>query len=136
MACLLVAGLLLIFSGFSVNDLLLRLRGTLVIAESQTVFVPQDRADGTAAHKVILRSLSNEPIRLVGATSSCSCVSSGTRFPITLEPLQRQILEYSVHLPERANAGDLLAKIKFFVEADSSPLIVEFRVGEANGNGR
>lgn len=110
-----------------VRDILLRQSGLLYVAEPAIVKVPAPIEGNVASVDVKLRSISDKPVRIVGASTSCSCLVPGSQFPIELGPGESHSVRFRINVDERTRQkGGTIGQAIFLVEAASPPVMVQF----------
>ncbi|MGL4421147.1 MAG: DUF1573 domain-containing protein, partial [Gemmataceae bacterium] len=92
----LLAGLGILLFG-SVSASLANLRGTLIVAPNYADFGTGD-AGQTLRHTITIHNYSREPVRIVGGTADCSCLTTGS-LPVTIAPGGHAELELVLKLP-------------------------------------
>ncbi len=106
------------------RDTLLRWEGNLIVPVTNRV-VALRRTPRQAVATVVLRNLTAEPIRVVGASTTCSCIATKNAFPVTIEPRNQQTVTFDLVVPDHATEGDRLGGAKVFTESESrSPQVV------------
>lgn len=111
-----------------IRDALLRLDGRLIVPEEARVSARSTTQDSATA-TVTLRNLTAEPIRIVGASTTCSCIAATRSFPVMLEPHDTISIHFELTVPEDAKPGDPLGSARFFTESRSRVPQVEFLLG-------
>lgn len=111
-----------------IHDALLRLDGRLVVPEEARVAARSTTQDSAAA-TVTLRNLTARPIRVVGASTTCSCIAATRSFPAMLEPHDTLSIHFELTVPKHAKPGDPLGSARFFTESTSRVPHVEFLLG-------
>ena len=85
--------------------------------------------DNSATATVTLRNLTARPIRVVGASTTCSCIAATNAFPVTLEPYSTISIKFELEVPNETKADDQLGSARFFTESESRVPQVEFVLG-------
>ena len=110
-----------------VRGFLLRQNGVLYVAEPAIVKISSTVEGKVANATVNLRSISNRRVRIVGASTSCTCLVPGSQFPIELEPGESRGVHFKINLNDQIRQkGGTVGQATFFVEAESPPVTVQF----------
>ena len=112
----------------SARDAILRWNGNLVVpVDVRVLALP--KTDNYAAATVTLRNLTANPIRVVGASTTCSCIAATNAFPVTLGPYRKESFNFELAVPKDTRKGDQLGSARFFTESESKAPQVEFALG-------
>ncbi len=129
-ATLAVFGLLAVFCYGFARDMLLRSEGALFVVEPAIVEFSMPEGADPGEISVSLRSISNHRIRIVGASTSCTCLVPGNQFPLELGIGERRDIVFQVRVPASKRDGGTVGVARFFVEEKSPPVVVEFRLAK------
>jgi hypothetical protein len=115
-----------------IRDTLLRWEGWLVVPVAERIIaLPCNPSKAVAT--VSMRNLSADSIRIVGASTSCSCIAATNAYPATIESCKLGSITFELFVPEGATEGDLLGSARFFIESESRSPQVVFVLGSRNG---
>jgi hypothetical protein len=103
-----------------------------VTVEPRIVTVSQSSAESRGETSwteatVSLRNISHSDVRVVGAQSSCGCISSIEEYPFVLQPQDKKTLRFRLQFNDDVADGEMLGKVVFFVDEPSPAIEVEFR---------
>lgn len=105
----------------SVPAAIAHLRGERVSVTPAVVDVGEGIAGETKTAKVEITNWTDEPIRIFGGTSDCSCTVLGD-LPLTVAPKESQMMHVQVRLPEKAGFFSRSAAIQ--IEANGCRISV------------
>jgi hypothetical protein len=100
-----------------------------LVVDPPTVAVSASFAGQKTEVEVGLVNRTDQPLRIVGAGSSCVCVTPARSFPMVIGPRERGTVKCRVDLGKQAEPGEFLAHVRFFMESSSQPPSVDFTVG-------
>lgn len=84
---------------------------------------------------VSVRNTSPESVDVVGAKSSCGCLTSASQFPIQIAPGGEVRIKFSIEVIRGRAVGSELARAAFFLNDSSQRPIVSFRAADAQSDG-
>ncbi len=103
-----------------------------VIVEPRIVTVSRSSSDSRGETSwteatVSLRNISHSDVHVVGAQSSCGCISSIEEYPFVLQPRDKKTVRFRLQFNDNVAEGEMLGKVVFFVDEPSPAIEVEFQ---------
>ncbi len=123
-ASLLVAAAILVSAGASAATIVARLSGAPAVINPSVLNTGTGPRGERLTLRVAVSNLSDEPIRLTGGTTSCSCATIGD-LPLTIEPHATQ--EISVEFTRSASSATEIRYQLFTDRSDFSVLVGRIR---------
>jgi|GEM_PF-3239658 len=121
------------FACVPISAMLLRWWGWRVVPVADRI-VAWPVEPGKAIATVALRNLTADPIRIVGARTSCSCMATTNPFPATLYAYNTTSLTFRMSFPPQAKEGAVIGTARFFIESESRQPHVLFVLGSNAGH--
>jgi len=90
----------------------------------------QAREGDTVTAKFTVRNITEQPLRLLGATTSCGCTVVATEFPIELRPGEPGTLTVQMHVGPPESDGTSRQEARLLTNRDGMvpPLVIEAAV--------
>jgi hypothetical protein len=122
-----VVGIPLLAATRTVQDLVLRWQGWQVVAEPSDVRIEPPINGDTSSAIVQIRNLGDSPIRVVGASTSCNCISPVGQFPLTLGPREARPVSFNIIVDLTTYEADKsIGEVQFFVEGQARTIGATF----------
>jgi hypothetical protein len=106
--------------------LLAKLRGESISADPAVTNIGQGEFGTERAFSIRLTNWSDQPIRIIGGTSDCSCIATSS-LPVTLAPGKTESVEVVVMF--RGDLGRFQRRFDFLADHDSQRLVTARFVG-------
>lgn len=109
------------------RDSLLQQSGVLIVAEPAVVEFRAPDDCNVVDVRVTLRNIAGSLLRLVGVSTSCSCLVPVSQFPLILAPGEKRVIHFQVEIDDEIRTrGGTMGRAEFLVEVGSPPIVVEF----------
>ena len=126
--CVVAAVSVCVLSYGWVRDAVLRNEGVVLVLDQPHLTISQFDARGVADVTVKMRNITSTSVRIVGASSTCSCVIATDTFPFDLPAGQSHQVSLQAKLTDQLQPnGGVAARIRFFVETPCSPVILTIK---------
>jgi hypothetical protein len=77
--------------------------------------------------EIELHNIAQHSVRVVGAQTSCGCISPIDQFPFVLHPHEQKRVSFRLQIDAAAKDGDALGTVTFFLDEPTPTITVSFR---------
>jgi hypothetical protein len=110
----------------TIQHFLLSQSGYLVVTEPETITFSAPRDAEFVDVPARLRNISGKRVRIVGASSSCTCLTLDDRLPLALEPFGTCEVHFRIRIVKGQEKAAAISTSTLFVEA-GVPVTISFR---------
>ena len=94
--------------------------GVRVTIAPRVVTVPDGKPGDAREAVFVLRNLSNRPVRIVGATTNCTCLLPGDKLPLTVSPGGTTSLHVALDI-RKVKGGRIEQALLYLTDHPSAP---------------